>query len=478
MGRKQLEPAVQFGRYTLVAELGRGAMGAVYLATHGALHKSVALKVLHPHIAESPDIRERFKREGIAAATVDHPNVVNALDAGEHDGVPFLVMEYLEGQTLGALLQERRAAGRCLSPSEALDLLLPVMDGVAFAHEMGIVHRDLKPENIFLAELRNGRVEPKVLDFGIARVRTEVAEHTLTAEGSLLGTPAYMSPEQVEDTKRVDARSDLFSLAAVLYECVTGRRPIEVPPGATLQSTLNAIAAAVVTPPRVWNPRLPEAFAAVIMRGLARDREARYPSVRAMMGALRRAAAPPDRDSLAMDSPGLEPHAAPPAVAPPTLPMAPPGQTLAASPREIAAPPSPSPRGRALPVAVVALALVGVVGGSAALFLRAVPSAAPPPPPVNAALAAPSPAPPTRPFTAPTPSPTALTVAAPAEAPAEAPVQTAPPRDARPSPERRGPRATARRTRAERAPTPRPIPPSSAPPPRPVPMCGGVPCPD
>ncbi len=349
-------------------------MGAVFLATHGELHKRVAVKILHPHVAENPVVRERFKREGIAAAELDHPNVVNALDAGELDGVPFLVMEYLEGKTLGKLMKEQFAAGRCLAPAQALELLLPVLEGLAFAHDAGVIHRDLKPENIYLAQLRNGRVEPKILDFGIARIRSVLADHTITSEGSLLGTPAYMSPEQVTDSKRVDARSDQYSITAVIYECVTGHRPIEMPPDATLQRVLNTIAAGVITPPRAWDPRFDPGLEAVLLKGLSQDPARRFASVRELAEALRRAVAVAgERASVTGAVVSVAPPPSDAVVATVAIGGAHAGAgmidtTVSSSPREIVAPPSPSPKRR---VAWVTAAGVAMVGGAMALLLAA-----------------------------------------------------------------------------------------------------------
>ena len=200
-----LAPGTTFDRYEIVRVLGQGAMGAVYEAKHVDLQKRVALKTLHPELAKSPESRARFLREGQTASKLRHPNVVDISDVGINGRIPYLVMEYLEGNDLAALIERERV----LSVDRTVTLLLPVLAAVSAAHHEGIVHRDLKPENIFLARSRHGHLQPKLLDFGISKVTATTASPALTGTGALLGTPYYMSPEQAMGGKNVDARSDL-----------------------------------------------------------------------------------------------------------------------------------------------------------------------------------------------------------------------------------------------------------------------------
>ncbi len=211
-------------RFRLDSELGKGGMGSVWSATHLVTRKKVALKFMH---ANSAELTARFVREAQTASAVRHPNVVEIHDVlSLPDGTPLMVMEMLTGESLASrLARERR-----LSPTDTAFIFGPVVSAVAAAHAAGIVHRDLKPDNIFLAEYAGSAPVPKVLDFGIAKLVAQNAgpsESALTRTGSLLGTPYYMSPEQVFGEKDVDVRADIWSLGVILYECVCGQRPFE-----------------------------------------------------------------------------------------------------------------------------------------------------------------------------------------------------------------------------------------------------------
>ncbi|HJW08525.1 MAG TPA: protein kinase [Holophagaceae bacterium] len=232
-----LSPGTHIGPYELVAQIGAGGMGEVYRARDPRLERDVAIKVLPPGFARDPDRLRRFQQEARAAGALNHPHVMAVFDMGEHEGSPYLVCELLEGETLGS----RMKAGP-LPPRRAAEIALEVARGLAAAHDRGLVHRDLKPENIFL--LKNGTA--KILDFGLAKLRATPSDEdqptrTLlgpnTAEGVILGTAGYMSPEQVRG-EQADARSDLFSLGAVLFEMLSGERPFQ---GATGVEVLNAI---------------------------------------------------------------------------------------------------------------------------------------------------------------------------------------------------------------------------------------------
>ncbi len=215
--------ALLSGRYRLLEELGSGAVGQVFRAEHTLMAKTVAIKVLHADVVHSEAIVARFQQEAQAAARIDHPNVCAATDFGVTEGGAFfMVMEHLEGETLAAVLERERR----LPPARAGAITLQVLDALARSHALGIVHRDLKPDNVMLVERDGVRDFVKVLDFGIARSVDPASFGTskLTAFGMTLGTPQYMSPEQVVASD-VDPRSDLYSLGVMLFEMLTGRLP-------------------------------------------------------------------------------------------------------------------------------------------------------------------------------------------------------------------------------------------------------------
>jgi serine/threonine-protein kinase len=261
-----------FGKYRLVRLLGRGGMGAVYEATHVDLKKRVAIKVLPRAVANDPIVRARFEREGEIASRIRHPHVVDVTDVGTEDGLPYLVMEFLEGEDLGTLLDHTRPLGT----ERICEIMLPVCAAVGAAHDEGIIHRDLKPENIYLAHAKHGTI-PKLLDFGISKVAAALAgSNDLTKTSSLLGTPYYMSPEQVRGAKHIDTRTDVYALGVILYECATGNRPFAED---NLYNLLLEIVGAEVKKPREYNPELPEEFEAIIMKAIARPLDVRYANV-------------------------------------------------------------------------------------------------------------------------------------------------------------------------------------------------------
>jgi serine/threonine protein kinase len=212
------------GRYRIVELLGEGGMGAVYRGEHTTLHKRVAVKFLHPELSRSTGVVSRFQREAQAAAILDHPNVVAAHDFGrDEDGSFFLVMDFVDGATLGAVLEKE---GR-LSPARVLHIARHVGAALARAHEMGIVHRDLKPDNIVLVQREGDAEFAKVIDFGIAKVNQRMNNgQSLTRVGMVFGTPEYMAPEQALGAE-VDNRADLYALGVLLFESITGRRPFD-----------------------------------------------------------------------------------------------------------------------------------------------------------------------------------------------------------------------------------------------------------
>ncbi len=269
------------GKYRVARAIGAGGMGTVFKATHEVTHKTVALKWLRPKFAAEPLALKRFIREAQASARIRHPNVVDIYDVEEQEGCVFLVLELLEGETLRSILQ--RAT---LGIGESLALLVPAMRGVAAAHAQGVVHRDIKPDNLFITKHPDHpeiRV-PKVLDFGISKVAadTPLAEGTLTATGATLGTPHYMSLEQLQG-EPIDIRSDIYAFGVVLYECLTGKRPFD---SENFSAIVIKVATETPTDPILLRPDLPPALRDVILKAMARHREDRYQSIQELIDAL------------------------------------------------------------------------------------------------------------------------------------------------------------------------------------------------
>ena len=210
------------GRYRILSPLGAGGVGAVYRAEQPGGGPTVALKMLHDEYGTDPESRERFQREARALNGLQHPNIVGVVDFGLTDTGPYLVMELLEGMPLDAFLEKEQPA-----PEVALDLVRQTLTGLAFAHAQGVIHRDMKPENVFVARLPGGRLQAKILDFGLAKFVDDARwgpAQKLTVMGAVMGTPAYMSPEQGTG-QRLDARSDVYSTGVVLFEALTGTWP-------------------------------------------------------------------------------------------------------------------------------------------------------------------------------------------------------------------------------------------------------------
>jgi len=254
------------GKYLVERVLGQGAMGTVYLARDPGFDRLVAVKTMTVGPADPPDLRLRFRREAEAAGGLRHPNIVTIYDVGEDDGRPYIAMEYVEGADLEQVIQ----GGEGRSTEWALDILRQVCEGLAYAHRNGVVHRDVKPANIRIGP--GGLV--KIMDFGLARLASSI----VTKSGRLLGTVQYMAPEQVQGG-RVDQRADVFAVGAIAYELVARRKPFE-------GDSLTAVMFQIIhgTPDgtalagTAYSPRLE----AIILKALARDPDARYPSLDAL----------------------------------------------------------------------------------------------------------------------------------------------------------------------------------------------------
>ena len=261
------------GRYQLEHLLGVGGMSSVYRARDSVLERVVALKVLHEQFSHDRDYVERFRREARAIARLSHPNIVTVMDRGEFEGRQFIVFEYVDGETLKQLAAREAP----LPPDRALAFVHQVARGLAFAHEHGIVHRDVKPHNVLVD--RDGTA--KVTDFGIARA-VGARDDSLTQSGTVLGTGAYLSPEQAVG-RPADARSDQYSLGAVLYELLTGRIPYE---GETIVAVANRHVHDPVPRVRDLRPDVSPRIDALVQRAMAKRADDRYPSMDAMIGAL------------------------------------------------------------------------------------------------------------------------------------------------------------------------------------------------
>ncbi|MFH2006324.1 MAG: serine/threonine-protein kinase [bacterium] len=268
-------------RYKIETRLGEGALSTVYASTHLLIEKRVAVKVLKQEFVADPEIVERFLREAKAASRLSHPNIIGISDFGKvSTGAPFFVMELLDGRTLHDLLEP----GRPLAVDRAVNIALEIGRGVAVAHQSGVVHRDLKPENIGLVRDEEGKEHVKILDFGLAKITQE--NRKLTRAGQVLGTPEYMSPEQASGSVEIDHRTDIFSLGILLYRLVSGVVPFA---GESFMAVITRLLSESPESPRKvrGDNAVSPALDRAILRALARSPEDRFPTMDAMLEALR-----------------------------------------------------------------------------------------------------------------------------------------------------------------------------------------------
>ncbi|MDA8121370.1 MAG: serine/threonine protein kinase [Deltaproteobacteria bacterium] len=285
---------MNYGRYKVIKELGKGAMGAVYQAHDPNLDILVALKVLRQDRVVDETFARRFLAEAKALGRLEHPNIVRVYNVDEDGGTVYIAMEFIEGEDLSAVMKREQP-----HPEEIAGIGVAVAEALDYAHGKGIVHRDIKPSNLLLRS--DGRL--KLTDFGIAHIE-DIAGHEKTQAGEVLGTPAYMSPEQVLG-KPVDGRADIFSLGVILYELGTGKRPFS---GESLGAIFNAITTEEPVSPRERNPGIPEALDRVVMKCLGKSPEERFQTGRGLADALKGCfpgeAAPPPGQTASEKGPG------------------------------------------------------------------------------------------------------------------------------------------------------------------------------
>jgi eukaryotic-like serine/threonine-protein kinase len=360
----------RIGRYEILEELGRGAMGMVYRAKDPSMDRIVAIKTIIAVALKSEqesEFRERFYREARAAGGLAHPGIVPVFDVGEHEGVPFLVMEFISGRTLADTIKK----GERLSPERACEIGQRIAEALGYAHQRGVIHRDIKPANILLTSKEAYGIErPKITDFGVAKL----AEARTTMTGQLLGTPAFMPPEQFTGGP-IDGRADIFALGVVLYWMATGEQPF---PGDSITAVSYKVVHTEPVPPRKLNPWIPARLEAVIMKCLAKSPDERYQTGEELaqdlakireQGKVTPAKAPAAEAAFAAAA-GADPGATMSATAmasAPTMAMHPPAGAVQAQ-----APVLKPPKSKSSPLLVVAgaAAVILIAGGWYVLHLR------------------------------------------------------------------------------------------------------------
>jgi serine/threonine-protein kinase len=284
------------GKYVIQKLIGHGGMGAVYEAVNEAIGKRVAIKFVDPEFATDEQVVKRFAREARAMSAIESAHIVSVFDAGSEDRRPYLVMELLRGEDLG----ERLRRTRRVPLGESMHVIAQVLKGLARAHAAGVVHRDLKPDNVFLAKTDMDPLFAKIVDFGISKIerpRVNTSPLALTGRGTVLGTPLYMSPEQAQCSADLDARADLYSVGAILFECLSGRPPHT---GETYEQIILSICMSDAPDLRAIEPSVPEPVARFVARALGRDKAQRHPTAERMLAALHEVA-PAERTRVPLD---------------------------------------------------------------------------------------------------------------------------------------------------------------------------------
>ncbi len=288
------------GKYRLDRIIGEGGMGVVYEAMQVRLERPVAVKFLHPQYSQGGEIVQRFVREARATSRLSHPNVVQVfdVDVAPEDGSVYMVLELLSGDSLATYLERKRA----LDPAEVLAIVGPVCDALQCAHDAGIVHRDMKPDNVFLSRGPGGRIVPKVLDFGIAKL-ADASAGRVTSTGAIMGTPLYMAPEQaIGMVKDIGPWTDVWSTAVMTYECLAGLPPFDLAPDSPPTAVLMAVVHAPIVPLTRRRPEIPAPLWEALAKGLQRDASARPRTASAFFEELslgaERAMLAPERASL------------------------------------------------------------------------------------------------------------------------------------------------------------------------------------
>ena len=275
---RQANELGRLGHYRILKVLGEGGMGVVFQAQDSTLERLVALKVMKPEASSSAVARKRFNQEARAAASIQHDHIVTIYHVGEDNGIPYLAMPFLAGESL----ESRLRRGSRLSVPEILRIGREIADGLGAAHARGLIHRDIKPANIWLEDLPDVPPRVKILDFGLARVASDQFQH-LTRTGSVMGTPGYMAPEQARGGERIDHRCDLFSLGCVLYHMATGREPFRRD---DVMATLMALALDEPPPIRQFNPEAPQALVDLVNKLMAKNPDGRPVTVGSVSKAL------------------------------------------------------------------------------------------------------------------------------------------------------------------------------------------------
>ena len=301
----------QLGRYQLLRVLGRGAMGLVYEGIDPKLNRKVAIKVILTSRIDDAELRAeysaRFTQEAQAVARLNHPNIVTVYDFGEENGVAYLVMELIAGEELGSYFDDSQAFSLEFTLEDSVRMTCELLDAVGYAHQQGVVHRDIKPANVMLSS----QLMVKLTDFGVARLQDVSANHT--EAGTMVGTPSYMSPEQIAG-RPVGPRSDIFAVGIILYQFLTGERPFR---GNGLFAVQQQIMYEQPPLPSELNPLISPSFDQIVLRALAKQPELRYPNARSFRDDLRRALNGEHLDPDSTIPPGTLPPVRP-AYRPPT----------------------------------------------------------------------------------------------------------------------------------------------------------------